>query len=85
MASLSCGDQGGEHAGGDIVHAGMMNERIERKRARCLRVLQGGGAGVLRGLGELATQHGLSGSKQNPLRPVGASLEKNRPRRRYEA
>jgi hypothetical protein len=53
-------------------------------RERCLRVLQGGVAGVIRGLREMATKHGLSGSKKKTITQVCAYLEKNRPRMRYD-
>jgi hypothetical protein len=53
-------------------------------RERCLRVLQGSVAGVIRGLREMATKHGLSGSKKKAITEVCAYLEKNRPRMRYD-
>jgi hypothetical protein len=53
-------------------------------RERCLRVLQGGVAGVIRGLREMATKHGLSGSKKKTITQVCAYLENNRPRMRYD-
>ena len=53
-------------------------------RERCLRVLQGRVAGVIRGLPEMATKHGLSGSKKKTIRQVCAYLEKNRTRMRYD-
>jgi hypothetical protein len=54
-------------------------------RERCLRVLQGRVGGVIRGLREMATKHGLSGGKKKALAQVCAYLEKNRPRMRYDA
>jgi hypothetical protein len=53
-------------------------------RQRCLGVLQGRVAGVIRGLREMATKHGLSGSKRKTITQVCAYLEKNRPRMRYD-
>lgn len=53
-------------------------------RERCLRVLQGRVEGVIRGLREMATKHGLSGSKKKTLTQICAYLEKNRPRMRYD-
>ncbi len=53
-------------------------------RERCLRVLQGDVAGVIRGLRVMATRHGLSGSKKKTIRQVCAYLEKNRSRMRYD-
>jgi hypothetical protein len=53
-------------------------------RARCLRVLQGGVAGVIRGLREMATKHGLSGSRKKAITQVCGYLEKNRERMCYD-
>jgi hypothetical protein len=54
-------------------------------RDRCLRVLQGRVDGVLRGLREMATKQGLTGSKKKALTQVCGYLEKNRGRMRYDA
>jgi hypothetical protein len=53
-------------------------------RERCLRVLQSRVTGVIRGLREMATKHGLSGSKKKTITQVCAYLEKNRSRMRYD-
>lgn len=53
-------------------------------RARCLRVLQGRVDGVIRGLRAMATQQGVSGSKQKTLTQVCAYLKTNRGRMRYD-
>ena len=53
-------------------------------RGRCLRVLQGQVEGVIRGLREMATKHGLVGSKKKTITQVCAYLEKNRARMRYD-
>lgn len=53
-------------------------------RARVLRVLQGKGAGVIRGLREMATKHGLVGAKKKTIATVGAYLEGNLERMRYD-
>jgi hypothetical protein len=62
----------GSHAAEDFV------------RARVLRVLQGKAAGVIRGLREMASKHGLVGAKKKALRAVCAYLEANRERMRYD-
>ena len=53
-------------------------------RERCLRVLQGRVEGVIRGLREMATKHGLGGSKKKTITQNCAYLEKNRERLRYD-
>jgi len=53
-------------------------------RARCLRVLQGGVTGVIRGLRNMATQQQLRGSPLKTLRQVCAYLWKNRERMHYD-
>lgn len=53
-------------------------------RARLLRVLQGKGAGVVRGLREMATKHGLVGGRKRTLAKVCAYLEANLGRMRYD-
>jgi len=53
-------------------------------RERLLRVLQGKGAGVIRGLREMASKRGLRGSKRQALARVCAFLEKNLSRMRYD-
>jgi hypothetical protein len=49
-----------------------------------LRVLQGKAAGVIRGLREMATKRGLTGSKKKTLREVCGYLEKNLQRLRED-
>jgi hypothetical protein len=53
-------------------------------RERCLRVLQGRVEGVIRGLREMGTKQGLTGSKKKTLAQTCAYLEKNRGRMRYD-
>jgi hypothetical protein len=53
-------------------------------RARLLRVLQGKAAGVLRGLREMATKRGLTGTAKRALTEVCGYLEENLPRMRYD-
>ncbi len=53
-------------------------------RERCLRVLQGGIAGVLRGMREMATKRGLTGSKKKTMTQLCAYLENNRERMHYD-
>lgn len=53
-------------------------------RDRCLRVLEGKVAGVIRGLREMATKHGVSGSKKKTITQVCAYLKKNAAHMRYD-
>lgn len=53
-------------------------------RDRCLRVLEGKVAGVIRGLREMATKHGISGSKKKTITQVCAYLKKNAAHMRYD-
>jgi hypothetical protein len=53
-------------------------------RERCLRVLQGRVEGVIRGLREMGTKHGLKGARKKSLAQLCAYLEKNRGRMRYD-
>ena len=53
-------------------------------RERCLRILQGKVEGVIRGLREMATKRGLSGSKKRTISQVCGYFEKNRERMRYD-
>jgi hypothetical protein len=53
-------------------------------RARVLKVLQGKGELVIRGLREMATKRGLTGAKKAKLRQVCAYLENNLERMRYD-
>jgi hypothetical protein len=54
-------------------------------RARILRVLQGGVAGVVRGLRAMGTKRKLSGAKKKAVGKVCAYLWSNRARMRYDA
>jgi hypothetical protein len=51
---------------------------------RALKILQGQVDLVVRGLRQMGTKHGLTGSKQATLRKVCAYLENNRQRMRYD-
>lgn len=53
-------------------------------RARLLRILQGKAAGVIRGLREMATKHGLRGAAAKTIRGVCAYLQANVERMRYD-
>jgi hypothetical protein len=53
-------------------------------RERCLRVLEGRVEGVIRGLREMATKHGLTGGKKKTITQICGYLEKNRDRMRYD-
>jgi hypothetical protein len=53
-------------------------------RDRCLRILQGGVGGVIRGLREMATKHGVTGTKKQTITQVCGYFEKNRSRMRYD-
>lgn len=53
-------------------------------RDRCLRILQGGVGGVIRGLREMATKHGVAGAKKKTIAQVCGYFENNRPRMRYD-
>jgi hypothetical protein len=53
-------------------------------RERCLRVLQGQVAGVIRGLREMATKHGLTGSRQKTISQICGYFKKNQERMRYD-
>jgi hypothetical protein len=53
-------------------------------RERVLRVLQGKAAGVIRGLREMATKHGLVGAKKQTSASVCSYLEANLERMRYD-
>lgn len=53
-------------------------------RERCLRVLQGGIAGVIRGFREMATKRCLTGAKKKAIARICGYLQKNRERMRYD-
>lgn len=54
-------------------------------RDRLLRILQGQSDGVVRGLSEMATKRGLTGTKKKTVRRVCGYLKANRERMRYDA
>ena len=54
-------------------------------RERLLKILQGKAEGVVRGLREMATKRGLTGTKKATLTKVCAYLTNNRARMRYDA
>lgn len=53
-------------------------------RERCLRVLRGQVAGVIRGLREMATKQGVSGGRQKTVTQICGYLQKNQERMRYD-
>ena len=53
-------------------------------RERCLRVLQGRVAAVIRGLREMATKHDLTAVRRKTIAKICAYLEKNRERMHYD-
>jgi hypothetical protein len=67
-----------------VFHAEKSQEAEKFVRQRVLRVLQGKAEGVIRGLREMATKRGLTGSKKKTLREVCGYLEKNLERMRYD-
>jgi hypothetical protein len=67
-----------------VFHAEKSPEAEKFVRQRLLRVLQGKAEGVIRGLREMATKRGLTGSKRKTLREVCGYLEKNLERLRYD-
>jgi hypothetical protein len=68
-----------------VFHPERSQEAEQFVRQRLLRVLQGQAAGVLRGLREMATKHGVSGAKKKTLTKVCRYLETNLARMRYDA
>lgn len=69
---------------GHVFHREGSDEAEAFVRERCLRVLQGRVDGVIRGLREMATKHGLTGSKKKTITEVCAYLKNNRERMRYD-
>jgi hypothetical protein len=53
-------------------------------RERCLRVLRGQVAGVIRGLREMATKQGVTGGRQKTVTQICGYLQKNQGRMRYD-
>jgi hypothetical protein len=67
-----------------LFHPEGSREAEDFVRARVLRVLQGKAAGVIRGLREMATKHGLVGARKQAVAKVCAFLEANLGRMRYD-
>ncbi len=67
-----------------VFHKEGSQEAEDFVRERVLRVLQGKVSGVIRGLREMATKHGLVGAKKKTLTGVCAYLQANRERMRYD-
>jgi hypothetical protein len=67
-----------------VFHREGSDAAEEFVRERCLRVLQGRVDGVIRGLREMATKRGLSGSKKKTLTRICSYLKNNRGRMRYD-
>jgi hypothetical protein len=67
-----------------VFHAEGSQAAEDFVRERVLRVLQGKAAGVVRGLREMATKHGLRGAQKKTITRVCAYLEANRERMRYD-
>jgi hypothetical protein len=67
-----------------VFHKESSQDAEDFVRARLLRVLQGKAAGVIRGLREMATKHGLSGAKKKTLGTVCGYLQANLERMRYD-
>ncbi len=67
-----------------VFHAEKSKEVETFVRQRLLRVLQGKADGVIRGLREMATKRGLTGSKKKAIREICGYLRKNLQRLRYD-
>ena len=67
-----------------VFHAEKSKEVETFVRQRLLRVLQGKADGVIRGLREMATKRGLTGSKKKAIREICGYLRKNLQRMRYD-
>jgi hypothetical protein len=68
-----------------VFHKEGSQEAEDFVRERVLRVLQGKVTGVIRGLREMATKHGLVGANKKTIAGVCAYLQANRERMRYDA
>jgi hypothetical protein len=68
-----------------VFHKESSQEAEDFVRERLLRVLQGKASGVIRGLREMATKHGLVAAKKKTVAAVCAYLEANLDRMRYDA
>jgi len=67
-----------------VFHKEGSQEAEDFVRERVLRVLQGKAAGVICGLREMATKHGISGNKKKTIRTVCGYLKANLERMRYD-
>jgi len=67
-----------------VFHAEGSQEAEDFVRARLLRILQGQAAGVILGLREMATKHGLRGAEAKTISGVCAYLRTNLARMRYD-
>lgn len=67
-----------------VFHKENSQEAEDFVRDRLLRVLQGKAAGVIRGLREMATKHGLTGANKKTLSKVCAYLQANLERMQYD-
>lgn len=67
-----------------VFHPEKSQEAEDFVRDRVLRVLQGKAAGVIRGLREMATKHGLVGAKKKTMATVCGYLEANLERMHYD-
>lgn len=67
-----------------VFHAEGSDEAEAFVRERLLRVLQGKADGVVRGLRQMATKHGLTGTARKSLRAICDYLEKNLHRMKYD-
>jgi hypothetical protein len=67
-----------------VFHKEGSQEAEDFVRERVLRVLHGKAAGVICGLREMATKHGISGNKKQTIRTVCGYLKANLDRMRYD-
>lgn len=67
-----------------VFHKEGSRQAEEFVRERLLRVLQGKASGVIRGLREMATKRGLTGTSKRAMTEVCGYLEQNLPRMRYD-
>jgi hypothetical protein len=67
-----------------VFHKEGSQEAEDFVRARLLRVLNGHAAGVIRGLREMATKHGLTGAKKKTIGTVCGYLKANLHRMHYD-
>lgn len=67
-----------------VFHAEGSDEAEAFVRERLLRVLQGNADGVVRGLRQMASKHGLTGTTRKSLRAICDYLKKNLHRMKYD-